>query len=107
MLVWTTLPRAMAVADISSATAPIATLSSTQLILSYFAASKDAGKGDAQLPTNMRLHIRGVAVEIAFIPLSSTLMPDGRISGGFSISGGEALPRFRVTEACDLYNTLC
>lgn len=67
MLDFATLPRVIAVADSSLATSPTATLSSTQLILSYFAGSKDAWKADAQPPTNTRLHIRAVAVEMAFI----------------------------------------
>lgn len=78
ILVFATLPRVIAVADISLATSPMATLSSTQLILSYFAASKDVWKGDAQPPTNTKLPIRSVAIELAFIFYQACLTPNGR-----------------------------
>lgn len=77
ILVFATLPRVIAVADISLETSPMATLSSTQLILSYFAASKDAWKGDAQPPTNTKLPIRSVAAVIAFIFYQAGLTPTG------------------------------
>ncbi|WP_189502211.1 hypothetical protein [Mesorhizobium sp. M00.F.Ca.ET.216.01.1.1] len=47
----------------------MATLSSEQLILLYFAVSTDALKGDAHPPANttLTLHIRGAIAEITFI----------------------------------------